>query len=50
LDSLLGISHQERELLDRHALDGDNSPEVLAGINQFRAARGEPPLDENKPD
>ena len=50
LDNVLGITHRERQLLDRHELDGDNSPEVLAEINQLRADRGKPPLDEDKQD
>ena len=50
LDNVLGITYQERQLLDRRDLEGDNSPEVLAGINQFRAARGKPPLDDDKQD
>ena len=50
LDNLRGITYQERQLLDRRELHGDSSPEVLPEINQFRAARGKPPLDEDKPD
>jgi hypothetical protein len=46
LDSILHISPRERELIDRHELDSDNRPEVLAEINQLRAERGKPPLDD----
>ena len=45
LDNIIHISPRERELLDRRELDGDDSPEVLAEINELRAVRGKPPLE-----
>jgi hypothetical protein len=34
-------------LLDRRELDGDHSPDVLAEINELRAARGKLPLGQD---
>jgi hypothetical protein len=45
LDNIMRITPRERQLLDRRELDGDGSPEVLAEINELRAARGKPPYD-----
>src|SRR5262249_43214376 len=47
LDNIMHISVRERELLDRRELDGDDSPEVLAEINELRPARGKPSLPES---
>jgi hypothetical protein len=44
LDNVLRITKRERELLDRHELEGDNDPATIAEINELRAARGKPPL------
>jgi uncharacterized protein YkwD len=46
LDTILHITPRERQLLDKRELEGDDSAEVLAEINQLRAERGKPPLDE----
>src|SRR6478672_4751379 len=48
LDNIMRITPRERQLLDRRELDGDGSPEVLAKINELRAARGKPPLGETE--
>src|SRR5215831_8847070 len=45
LDNIMGITFRERQLLDRRELGGDGSLEVLAEINELRAARGQPPYD-----
>ena len=45
LDNVLGITFRERQLLDQRELGGDGSLEVLAEINELRAARGQPPYD-----
>jgi hypothetical protein len=49
LDNIMRITPRERQLLDRRELDGDGSPEVLAEINELRAARGKPPYDPSNP-
>src|SRR5215472_8313671 len=36
---VMGITARERELTDRHELDGDDSPELLAELDELRAAR-----------
>jgi hypothetical protein len=45
LDNIMHIGQRERQLLDCRELDGDDSPEVLAEINQLRAERGKPPIE-----
>ena len=49
LDNIMRITPRERRLLDRREIDGDGSPEVLAEINELRAARGKPPYDPSNP-
>ena len=44
LDNIMHIGQRERQLLDRRELDRDDSPEVLAEINELRAKRGKPPM------
>jgi hypothetical protein len=39
LDKFAGITPRERELTDRHEYEGDNSPELLAELNELRTAR-----------
>jgi len=48
LDNVLGITYQERQLLDRRQLHGDDSAETLVEINRFRAERGKGPLGEDE--
>ena len=36
---VMGITARERELTDRHELDGDDSPELLAELDELRTAR-----------
>jgi hypothetical protein len=49
LDNLLHISVRERELLDRLELQGEDTPEIRAEINNLRAERGKPPYGEPEP-
>jgi hypothetical protein len=46
LDNVLGITFRERQLIDKHDFEGDDSPETIAELNALRAARGKPPLEE----
>ena len=39
LDNVMGITARERELTDRNELGGDDSPELLAELDELRAAR-----------
>src|SRR5215467_12573422 len=36
LDNVMGITARERELTNRHELDGDDSPELLAELDELR--------------
>ena len=39
LDKFTGVTPRERELIDRHEYEGDNSPELLAELAELRTAR-----------